>query len=162
VISNGPFYLDSYNPQGGIIIIKAFRDSSYPFELGHWSVYEHPKIITLEKIQVPQFAVIGKPLKILVNASENGKPTTDAIVNYFISDWSGKVILSGVAQPPSRLRSHEITSNKVENSYVIDLNANATAKLRFGPNLIKIFATGKDAFRPDIYGKTILAIRGKP
>jgi peptide/nickel transport system substrate-binding protein len=162
VISNGPFYLDSYNPQGGIIIIKAFRDSSYPFEQGHWSVYEHPKIITLEKIQVPQFAVIGKPLKILVNASENGKPTTDAIVNYFISDWSGKVILSGVAQPPSRLRSHEITSNKVENSYVIDLNANATAKLRFGPNLIKIFATGKDAFRPDIYGKTILAIRGKP
>ncbi|HEY7080093.1 MAG TPA: ABC transporter substrate-binding protein [Nitrososphaeraceae archaeon] len=162
VISNGPFYLDSYNPQGGIIIIKAFRDSSYPFEQGHWSVYEHPKIITLEKIQVPQFAVIGKPLKILVNASENGKPTTDAIVNYFISDWSGKVILSGVAQPPSKLRSHEITSNKVENSYVIDLNANATAKLRFGPNLIKIFATGKDAFRPDIYGKTILAIRGKP
>src|SRR5262249_38054848 len=65
VISNGPFYLDSYNPQGGIIIIKALRDSSYPFEQGHWSIYEHPKIITLEKIQVPQFAVIGKPLKIL-------------------------------------------------------------------------------------------------
>ena len=30
VIGNGPFYLDSYNPAGGIIIIKAFRDPIIP------------------------------------------------------------------------------------------------------------------------------------
>ena len=44
VIGNGPFYLDNYNPSGGIITLKAFRDPSYPFKQGHWSVYEHPKL----------------------------------------------------------------------------------------------------------------------
>jgi peptide/nickel transport system substrate-binding protein len=44
IIGNGPFYLDSYNPSGGLITIKAFRDSSYPSSVGYWNKYEHPKL----------------------------------------------------------------------------------------------------------------------
>ena len=55
---------------------------------------------------------------------------------------------------------HEISaSNHLKGSYDINLNSSATAKFQFGPNLIKIFATGKEAFRPDIYTRTILAVR---
>ncbi|MGC2384811.1 MAG: ABC transporter substrate-binding protein [Nitrososphaeraceae archaeon] len=159
VIGNGPFYLDSYNPEGGIITIKAFRDSSYPFEVGHWSIYEHPKLATLGKIYVPQFAVIGKPLKLLFNVSEGGKPTNDAIVNYFISNWEGKVILSGIADAQSSIGSQDKNMSHLAGSYEINLDRNATAKFQFGPNILKIFATEKDAFRPDIYTKTILAVK---
>lgn len=159
VVSNGPFYLDSYNPQGGIITIKAFRDSSYPFEQGHWSIYEHPQLVTLEKIRMPQFAVIGKPLKIMIDVSEGGKLTTNAIVNYFVSDWQGKVILSGLAKPSPALRESGTELSHSKNSYQVSLNSNDTAKFRYGPNVVKIFATGKEAFRPDVYTKTILAIR---
>jgi peptide/nickel transport system substrate-binding protein len=162
VVSNGPFYLDSYNPEGGVITIKAFRDSSYPFEKGHWSVYEYPKIAALDKIQAPQFATIGKPLKIVLNVSENGRPTSDALVNYFISDWRGRVILSGTAEPQPAPTTVDEASNHLKGSYEINLNSSATAKFPFGPNLIKIFATGKEAFRPDIYTRTILAVKASP
>jgi len=162
VVSNGPFYLDSYNPEGGVITIKAFRDSSYPFEKGHWSVYEYPKIAALDKIQAPQFATIGKPLKIVLNVSENGRPTSDALVNYFISDWRGRVILSGTAEPQLAPTAVDEASDHLKGSYEINLNSSATAKFPFGPNLIKIFATGKEAFRPDLYTRTILAVKASP
>jgi len=162
VVSNGPFYLDSYNPEGGVITIKAFRDSSYPFEKGHWSVYEYPKIAALDKIQAPQFATIGKPFKIVLNVSENGRPTSDALVNYFISDWRGRVILSGTAEPQPAPTTVDEASDHLKGSYEINLNSSATAKFPFGPNLIKIFATGKEAFRPDIYTRTILAVKASP
>jgi len=34
IISDGPFYLDRYNSETGDIILKAFRDESYPFRKG--------------------------------------------------------------------------------------------------------------------------------
>jgi len=32
VISNGPFYLDIYDPANMYAVLKAFRDPTYPFE----------------------------------------------------------------------------------------------------------------------------------
>jgi peptide/nickel transport system substrate-binding protein len=35
-ISDGPFYVDSFNLTDGYIELKAFRDSKYPFHSGYW------------------------------------------------------------------------------------------------------------------------------
>ena len=34
VISNGPFYLESYSPESRTIKVSAFEDDSYPFKKG--------------------------------------------------------------------------------------------------------------------------------
>ncbi|MFZ0511639.1 MAG: ABC transporter substrate-binding protein, partial [Candidatus Nitrosopolaris sp.] len=81
VIGNGPFYLDSYNPEGGVITIKAFRDPSYPFPEGYWSSFENPKLATLQSVNAPQFISIGQPTVVVNLAVDvDGKPSNDAIV----------------------------------------------------------------------------------
>ena len=37
VISNGPFYLDSYSPDTQTLVATAFDDATYPLEQGHWN-----------------------------------------------------------------------------------------------------------------------------
>ncbi|MGB6671163.1 MAG: ABC transporter substrate-binding protein, partial [Candidatus Nitrosopolaris sp.] len=96
VIGNGPFYLDSYNPAGGIIIIKAFRDPSYPFSQGYWSSFENPKLATLQSVNAPQFISIGQPTVVVNLAVDvDGKPSNDAIVNFFISNKDDRVVVQG-------------------------------------------------------------------
>jgi peptide/nickel transport system substrate-binding protein len=158
-ISNGPFYLDSYNPSGRIITIKAFRDQSYPFEQGHWSYFENPKLADIGKVDYPQFIKIGQPAKIQISIKVNGKPTNDILVNYFVSDRDGRLIIHGQAQPPSSPPTNS-TSNKPSGIYEINIQGNETSKLSLGPNTLKIFATSKEAYRPAILSRILLAIPG--
>ena len=44
VISNGPFYLESYSPESRTIKVNAFEDDSYPFKKGEWSKFEKVEI----------------------------------------------------------------------------------------------------------------------
>ncbi|MDQ6863874.1 MAG: ABC transporter substrate-binding protein [Thermoproteota archaeon] len=149
VIGNGPFYLDSYNPAGGIIIIKAFRDPSYPFSQGYWSSFENPKLATLQSINAPQFISIGQqPVVVSLTVNVGGKPSNDTIVNYFISNKDNKVVVQGVAKPAS-------ADNKL-GTYNIILLENDTSKLSVGPNTLKIFANSREAFKPDIYSTVLI------
>lgn len=152
VISNGPFYLDSYNIAGGTITIKAFRDPSYPFEQGHWAAYENPKLATIEKVDAAQVIEIGKPAQMTVNVQVDGKPSNDALVDYFIFDKDGKVAARGEAAPAKD------NNNSTAGTFKIDLSAGNTSKLTPGPSQLKIFANSKYAFRPDISTNTILAV----
>ena len=149
VIGNGPFYLDSYNPAGGIITIKAFRDPSYPFPEGYWSSFENPKLATLQSVKAPQFISIGQ-LTVVVSLTVNvgGKPSNDAIVSYFISNKDDRVVVQGVATASSAV-------NKL-GTYGIILRDNETSKLSVGPNTLKIFANSREAFRPDIYSTVLI------
>jgi peptide/nickel transport system substrate-binding protein len=174
VISNGPFYLDTYNPTAGIITIRAFRDLSYPFVQGYWSGFENPEIAIIEKVMAPRYLTKGETLKVNVDVTVNGKPSDDAIVNYFLSDKDGKVILRGLAEPVTNKTGEytAITSNNDSNStkfiymnhtsrtglFEFSLNSKDTSKLDLGPNLLKIFANSKEAFRPDIYTIPILTV----
>ncbi|HVX02021.1 MAG TPA: ABC transporter substrate-binding protein [Nitrososphaera sp.] len=151
VISNGPFYLDNYNIAGGTITIKAFRDPSYPFEQGHWSAYENPKLATIEKVDAPQVIEIGKPAQMTVDVQVGGKPSNDALVDYFIFDKDGKVAARGEATPTK-------DSNSTAGTFKIELAADNSSKLTPGPSQLKIFANSKYAFRPDISTNTILAV----
>jgi peptide/nickel transport system substrate-binding protein len=148
IISNGAFYLDSFNAAGGTITIKAFRDSSYPFEVGHWSEYETPRVADITNVDVPQLVNIGQPTSATVNVEVAGQPSTNVTVNYFVSNKDGILVIRGEGQ-------HENASQ-----FRIDLTADMTSKLSPGPNQIKIFATSNEALRPAIYKNTILAVPG--
>ena len=154
VISNGPFYLDSYNPSGRIITIKAFRDPSYPFEQGHWSYFENPKLADIGKVEAPQFIKRGQPTKIQISIKVNGQPTNDALVNYFVSDRDGRLVVHGQVQPINN------TGNNPSGTYEINIQGNETSKLSVGPNTLKIFATSKEAYRPAVATNILLAIPG--
>jgi peptide/nickel transport system substrate-binding protein len=149
VISNGPFYLDTYNPSGGIITIRAFRDQSYPFPQGYWSVYENPELAIIEEVVTQKYVSPGEQVSARVNVTIGGKPSNDAIVDYFLSDTDGKVILSGQAEPAGK-RSNNPLSHQ-QGVYEFILNSSDTAKLKLGPNSLKIFANSEEAFRPDIF-----------
>ena len=154
VISNGPFYLDSYNPSGRIITIKAFRDQSYPFEQGHWSYFENPKLADIGKVEAPQFIKRGQPTKIQISIKVNGQPTNDALVNYFVSDRDGQLVVHGQVPPTNN------TGNNPSGTYEINIQGNETSKLSVGPNTLKIFATSKEAYRPAVATNILLAIPG--
>ena len=154
VISNGPFYLDSYNPSGRIITIKAFRDQSYPFEQGHWSYFENPKLADIGKVEAPQFIKRGQPTKVQISIKVNGQPTNDALVNYFVSDRDGQLVVHGQVPPTNN------TGNNPSGTYEINIQGNETSKLSVGPNTLKIFATSKEAYRPAVATNILLAIPG--
>ena len=148
VISNGPFYLDNFNVAGGTITINAFRDPSYPFNVGHWSQYETPALARISSIDVPRIATIGQPTSINIDVEIGGQPSSNITLNYFVSNKDGIVVLRGEGQPLAT------------GQFSIVLTADMTAKLSPGPNEIEIFATSKEALRPDISSTTILAAPG--
>jgi peptide/nickel transport system substrate-binding protein len=187
VISNGPFYLDSYNPGAKIITVKAFRDPNYPFPQGYWSVFENPKLAAIQTVETPKYLSSGEPLKVRLNVTVGNKPSNDAIVNYFLSDNEGRVISSGKAEPLANktIKNEDSISNRTkytngsgivfnlnkihedpsvrdgdneEGLYVINLNSSDTSKLQEGPNLLKIFANTNDAFRADIYTTPLMVV----
>ena len=49
VISNGPFYLANFDVEGDSLVLKAFRDPTYPFAAGDWVFGEaaKPRIISI-------------------------------------------------------------------------------------------------------------------
>ncbi|AFU59612.1 peptide/opine/nickel ABC uptake transporter, substrate-binding protein [Candidatus Nitrososphaera gargensis Ga9.2] len=145
VIGNGAFYLDSVNLAGGTMTIKAFRDQSYPFEVGHWSKYEAPRLADISRIDVPQSIAIGQPTTMAVDVEVAGQPSSDATVSYFVSDKDGNVVARGEAAPG------------VAGRFKIELTAEETSKLSPGPNQLRIFASSTEALRPDITTNTILA-----
>ena len=148
IIGNGPFYLDSYNPEGRVITLKAFRDSSYPFEKGHWSQYETPKVASIDKVASPRTIIAGQsPLKADVTVSVAGKPTQNASVFYFISDKDGRTVVSG-----------NTSISDGNGTYSIEIPANKTALLSTGPSIMKIFAVSDSAYRPDIQSTTLIAV----
>lgn len=148
VIGNGPFYLESYNPEGRVITLKAFRDDSYPFEQGHWSLYAKPKIASIDRVDAPKTVLAGQsPLNVGVFVSIDGKPSKNSSVYYFISDKDGRTVISG-----------NTTISDENGRYSINIPKDETAALSTGPSLLKIFAVSNTAYRPDIHSTTLIAV----
>lgn len=148
IIGNGAFYLDSFNPAGGTITIKAFRDPSYPFEAGHWSQYETPRTADITTVDVPRIVNMGQPSSVKIDVVVAGQPSSNATVNYFVSNKDGLVVIRGEAYEENI------------GQFLIDLSPENTSRLSLGPNQIKIFATSDEALRPAISTNTILAVPG--
>ena len=65
VISNGPFYLESYSPESRTIKVTAFDDDSYPFKKGEWSKFEKAEFPSIEKIEIEKSVQRGDEISIM-------------------------------------------------------------------------------------------------
>jgi peptide/nickel transport system substrate-binding protein len=146
VISNGPFYLDSFNAAGQTATIKAFRDSSYPFAKGYWiSKFGEPKIASVQAIDTQGPLIIGQPKSIKISISIAGQPSNDAQVKYLISGNNG-VIAEGDAT----------ASTGQNGQFEINLKSNETSQFKPGANTLKVFAISNSAYKLASFSNPIL------
>lgn len=138
VISNGPFYLDSYNPEARTINVVAFNDESYPFEAGKWSGFEKVDFPTIEYADVANIVTKGGVIEIKV-----GTDGADSVI-YFLKSSSGEV-MSGTLQ----------VSNDMA---VISIPPEDTELLGTGAGSIKIFAASESVLKPDFYESSFLIV----
>ncbi|MGI9565506.1 MAG: ABC transporter substrate-binding protein [Nitrosopumilus sp.] len=143
VISNGPYYLESYAPESRTITVKAFEDQSYPFKIGKWSEFEDIKFPVIERVDMEKIVQRGEEMKIRVDVSNS-----DA-VQYFLTNNEGVLVVS--------------KSLKVdEKQMMINLASESTEKLGPGGNNIKIFAMSDEVLKPDFYESGFIVTENKP
>ena len=140
IVGNGPFEISNYNPTGRVISLTAFRDSSYPFVKGYWSIYENAKLAKFDKVQYPKVVTSGKPLTISGNVTIGGNYDSNATITYFISDKNNHLITQG---------DGKWIDNK--GNFIIAMNGSDTRAMSIGPNEFKLFVKSNYALRPDIY-----------
>ncbi|MEK6945051.1 MAG: ABC transporter substrate-binding protein, partial [Thermoproteota archaeon] len=139
VISNGPFYLEAYSPESRTITIKSIDDSTYPFEAGHWKIFEEVKYPKIISISVPKIVVLGDEITIPVSTSDSSQ------IHYFLTNPQGTTISSGIKK---------ITDGTV----TLEFSSDDTSKLGMGANDLKIFVISDSVLRPDIYTTSFLAV----
>ena len=142
VISNGPFYLETYSPESRTIQVKAFEDNSYPFEIGTWSKFENMQFPNIKKINMQKIIQQGESTEINVE--------TEGVTSllYFILDSEGRIQIS---------KESEISENKLN----INLTSDITKKLQSGTNQIKIFGISDLVLKPDIYETNFIIVKEK-
>jgi peptide/nickel transport system substrate-binding protein len=139
VISNGPFYLESYSPEARTITVKSFNDDSYPFAAGYWSKFEQVSLPQITSINVPEKIIRGQEYTIPISAES----ATD--LYYFVNDASGAELNSGIIP---------IQNNSAE----ISLDSAITSTMMLGGHDIKVYAISESVLRPDIYQTSFLAV----
>ena len=142
VISNGPFYLDSYSPEARIITIKAFDDPTYPFGAGYWKKFENVDVAKINSIDVPTTVSLGKELTIPVSVTPN------STVYYYFLNADGSMVDSGTLQ--SNTGNMNITLSKEK-----------TLLLSMGANDLRVFAVSESALKPDMFYTSFLGIQGE-
>ena len=142
VISNGPFYLETYSPESRTIQVKAFEDNSYPFEVGTWSKFENMQFPSIKKINIQKIIQQGESIQISLE--------TEGVTSllYFILDSEGRIQIS---------EESEINENRLN----INLTSDITKKLQLGTNQIKIFGISNSVLKPDIYETNFIITKEK-
>jgi peptide/nickel transport system substrate-binding protein len=141
VISNGPYYLDSYAPDARKITIKAFDDHAYPFPAGYWKKFEQVSMPQILGITVPTSVSLGATLAIPVTVTPN------ATIYYYFTSPQGKMV-----------DAENVTSKN--GSATITLVPKKTETLDLGSNDLQIFVVSDEAYRPDMYHTSFLVTNG--
>ncbi len=132
VISNGPYYLESYSPESRTIKVSTFEDEAYPFKKGTWKNFEKAKLPAIKKIDMKEIIQQGDKLIISV-VTEN----SDHVL-YFLTNSKGIMISSNMIKLKEDKISFDIISDDVD-------------KLEVGVNIVKIFAISDSVSKPDFY-----------
>ncbi|MCV0431630.1 ABC transporter substrate-binding protein [Nitrosopumilus sp.] len=143
VISNGPFYLESYSPESRTIKVTSFEDSTYPFKKGEWSKFENTPFPSIEKIFMDNAIQRGKEITISIETKNSDE------LLYFITNNHGEKIAS---------EEQKILDDKA----IINISPENSKKLGIGANNIKIFAISKSILKPDFYEKTFFVTENNP
>jgi len=138
VISNGPFYLESYSPESRTITVRAFNDDSYPFAVGEWSEVEKAEVPHITKVEMKNIIQKGEKLDIIVGADYSDS------IRYFLTNSEGNMIASK-------------TLKLNEGNIVISIPAEITKEFGTGANNIKIFAISESVLKPDFYESSFIA-----
>jgi len=141
VISNGPFYLESYIPESRTITVKTFEDISYPFKMGKWSEFEETQFPNIKKIKMDEIIQHGESMNIEIETEYANS------LLYFLVDSKGKI------QAEEKLKINETKS-------IIKISPNSTKNLQIGTNGIKIFVISDTVLKPDFYESSFL-VSGK-
>lgn len=139
IISNGPFFLDSYSPESRTIAIKAFDDPTYPLGSGAWSEFETVQFPQIENVELPELVVKGKELSIPIQTKAATR------IQYFLTNSEGNIVESGVEQ---------IDSNQT----TLFLSEEKTEQFLIGANDLKVFAMSDSVLRPDIFSTSFLVV----
>ena len=137
VISNGPFYLESYSPESRTITVRAFDDDTYPFKIGEWAEFEKAKLPIIKNIEMKNIIQRGEELEIRVEVDNS-----DSIL-YFLINSKGEIISSE-------------TLNIDGNRITVTVPSENTKDLGMGANNIKIFAISNSVLKPDFYESSFL------
>ena len=165
VIGNGPYYLEEFNPSGGVVTLNAFRDDSYPFKAGQYSKFENPSELEIQKINVPKFIKIGEPfdfsIEMSVTNSTNELNPFRGNIDFFVTDRNNKLVISDkITINGSRdvSLSRDIGKNHSQDALIrTHLNSTQTSELIPGPSKLKLIITTFDSPKPTIHESTIIA-----
>ena len=140
VISNGPFYLESYLPEARSITVKSFDDPTYPFEAGYWAEFANVKTAKIRQVDITHTVIIGKELVIPFSVD------VDSTVYYFVTNSDGKVVVQG-------------NEKVIGGSNQITITPQQTSLFGTGANDLKLFAISESALRPDIFRTSFLGVK---
>jgi peptide/nickel transport system substrate-binding protein len=170
VIGNGPYYLEEFNPSGGVVTLNTFRESTYPFKTGHFSKFESPPELIVQKTNVPKFIKIGQPfdfsIEMSVKNSTNESNLFSGVIDYFVTDRNNKLVINDkliIINGSKNVRSmlNETSTNHNTNSQIhpinIQLNSTQTSELLPGPSKLKLIITTLDSPKPIVYESTLIA-----
>ena len=74
-ISNGPFYMAKFDTKVNYAELKAFRDSTYPFNDSYWSDQFKSTILSVDKIEIPSMNEKGKEISVKISVSQSIYPS---------------------------------------------------------------------------------------
>ena len=139
IISNGPFFLDSYSPESRTITIIAFDDPTYPLESGTWSEFETVQFPQIENVELPELVVKGEELSIPIQTKDTTR------IQYFLTNSEGNIVESGVEQVSGKQTTLTLSEEKTE-------------RFLIGANDLKVFAMSDTVLRPDIFSTSFLVV----
>jgi len=142
VISNGPFYLESYAPESRTITVRAFDDESYPFKIDKWKEFEDTKFPMIKKIDMEEIIRKNEGFQIDMEV-EN----TD-FIRYFLINSEGEITSTETVKVNGKNTSITLSSEK-------------TRELGIGANNIKIFAISDSVLKPDFYESSFIVTKEK-
>ncbi|GAB6101129.1 ABC transporter substrate-binding protein [Thermococcus atlanticus] len=157
VVSNGPFYIDKYDPDKMFITLRAFRDPTYPFSLDYWKNKLLLAKLQLAGIEVPTTVTAGNDLKVTVKADmvvqypvEGTQPANKGFVTVELRNEAGDLLYSGEAK---------LTKDGV---FELTIPGSETEKLEGGKYVIYV----KGGLMKDVISftqkKTIIVIKPTP
>jgi peptide/nickel transport system substrate-binding protein len=132
VISNGPFYLESYSPESRTIKVKAFDDDSYPFKKGEWEKFEKIDFPLIKKTDIKKTIQKGDDLILTIETRNS-----DSLLYFITNNLNEKIITDKI----------EIQGTKT----IINIPAENMEDFETGAHSIKIFAISNSILKPDFH-----------